>query len=191
MTSAIEPDDLHVAEVEMYEVPGRGAVAAAATVPAASGEPGRRRAGRVDRPRALPGPRPRGCAIRSPPSGARARRSSRAGPRAGELDDDEARTLAVVLAWAVEIETTAARPALLSALQALGERDRVPPWALDRVLAHLAGTPLDGPEEGFRAGLAAALAAHRRRAGADQRIGVNSSSNTSGAVAGLTGGSTM
>jgi hypothetical protein len=80
---------------------------------------------------------------------------------AGGLDDDEARTLAAVLAWAVQVETAGARPALLSALEVLAGRDRVPPWALDRVLAHLAGSAPDPVEEEIGADLAAA----RRRLG--------------------------
>jgi hypothetical protein len=82
---------------------------------------------------------------------------------AGDLDDDEARTLAAVLTWALEVDRTDARPALLAALDALAGRDRVPPWALDRVLTHLDRGPLDPVERGLRADLATALAAHRRR----------------------------
>ncbi|MCO1653963.1 hypothetical protein [Pseudonocardia humida] len=165
VTSAIAPDDLHVAEVEMYEALVAARARPAAQIPPAE-RPNLAGSGAGERI----GPLPcldlvRRISSRVPEE----RRSGAAlvGDRAGagELDDDEAPTLAAVLAWAVEVETTAARPALLSALRALSRRDRVPPWALERVLAHLGGTALDRPEEELRSELSDALAAHRRRAG--------------------------
>jgi hypothetical protein len=83
---------------------------------------------------------------------------------AGGFDDDEAATIGTVLAWAIQVEHGDARPALLAALDALAARDRVAPWALEQVLAHLAPAELDEIERPLRQGLAAALAGHRGRA---------------------------
>lgn len=164
VTSAIEPGDLHVAEVELYQD-----LVAARSRPTREIPP-------TELPN-LPGARsgepvgPAQCLhlVRRITSGSPDDRRGGAAVTAGRaaaggFDDDEARTLGAVLGWAVEVEADSARPALLAALDALAGRDRVPPWALDRVLAHLAGGPLDPVEEGFRADLATALAAHRRRA---------------------------
>ena len=76
---------------------------------------------------------------------------------AGDLDAGESATIATVLAWAVEVETTRSRPVLLSALLVLAEGARVPLRVLDRTVAHLAGARLDQVEEGFLTDLAAAL----------------------------------
>jgi hypothetical protein len=63
-----------------------------------------------------------------------------------------------VLVWAVEVDTTPARPALLAALGALAGRDRVPPRVLTRVVGHLGHTTLSPVEEDMRADLVAHLA---------------------------------
>jgi hypothetical protein len=81
----------------------------------------------------------------------------------GRLDDDEASTLGVILAWAVRIERAAAvRAALLAALCAVAVRDRVPPWALDEVVGER-DADLDAAGQRLRDTLATALAEHRRR----------------------------
>jgi hypothetical protein len=161
--AAIDPTDLHVVETAPYA----GLVAARARPP---------RVVRPSDPPNLPGAvagEPIGPAqclhlIRRIASGSATERRAgaavtarRAG--AGELDDDEARTVAAVLAWAVEEGRSPARPALLAALHTLADRDRAPAWALDRMLARLADAGLDAVEEDFRVDLATALAAHRRR----------------------------
>lgn len=76
---------------------------------------------------------------------------------AGELDADEAGTLATVLAWAVHLERTPARPVELSALLVLAGRGRVPVRVLDRAVRHLGGVRLDPVEQGIHHDLVAAL----------------------------------
>jgi hypothetical protein len=82
----------------------------------------------------------------------------------GGVDDDEAATLAVITSWAVRVEGTGARVPLLTALAALASRDRVPPWALEQVLADLAPADLDEAGQALRQDLIAALIGHRERA---------------------------
>ncbi|MCO1659640.1 hypothetical protein [Pseudonocardia humida] len=82
---------------------------------------------------------------------------------AGRFDDDEAATIATILAWAVQVEHGDARPALLAALDGLARRDRVPPWALEQVLARLPDSGLDESECALRSNLVTALGAHRER----------------------------
>ncbi|HZG90301.1 MAG TPA: hypothetical protein VEZ42_08805 [Pseudonocardia sp.] len=166
VTGTIERDDLHIAEVEMYD----GLVAAR------SG-PTRPHPSPYDRPN-LPGVPPgepveparcvelvRGLTDPDPDQRRAAARLVTAWSAAGRLDDDQARVLATVLTWAVRVEATAALVALLGALTALARRDLVPPWALDQLARHLAAADLDPTADGLRAELAAALAGHHSRAG--------------------------
>lgn len=153
VATAIAPGDVHVAEEEMYAAlvaarSGREPLAAAAAGASLGPAPCLDLVRRIAA--ASSGERRSGAALTA----------GRAA--AGELDDDEARTLAAVLVWAVEVETTPARPALLSPLTVMAERDHVPAWALDRVLARLDESASDRAEESFRTELLAAL---RRIAG--------------------------